>query len=196
MTKKTIIIIRGLSGSGKSTFADTICGDDETKISVSADDFFVDEQGNYNFNPDQIAEAHDWCKDQVRTYLLEGFETICVANTFTKRWEVEPYLQIASENNCNVHVVSLFDAGMNDAQLAARCVHNVPINSIRSQRKRWEMDVFRETFQNSNNTHYQTRQFDRSDSDFRKPYNNNRYQGQQMFDGPTNTGFRKSWGGR
>ena len=193
MTKKTIIIIRGLSGSGKSTFADVICGDDDTKIAVSADDFFVDEQGNYNFNPEQIAEAHDWCKDQVRAYLLEGFETICVANTFTKRWEVEPYLQIASENNCNVHVVSLFDAGMNDAQLAARCVHNVPINSIRSQRKRWEMDVFRETYTHNN---YQTRHFDRSDSDFRKTYNHTRYPAQPSIEGFANSNFRKSWGGR
>lgn len=149
-TQKTIIVIRGLSGSGKSSLADVICGSDEDKIAVAADDFFTDENGVYNFDPDQISEAHDWCKEQVRTYTLEGYHTICVANTFTKRWEVEPYLQIASEAGYTVHVISLYDAGLNDAQLAARCIHSVPINSIRSQRKRWEMDVFRETFQQNN----------------------------------------------
>jgi len=168
--QKTIIIIRGLSGAGKSTLADVICGDDDTRISVAADDFFTDEKGIYNFDPDQIAEAHEWCKEQVRTYTHEGYETICVANTFTKRWEVEPYLQIASEANYSVHVISLFDSGLNDAQLAARCIHNVPINSIRSQRKRWEMDVFREIPQHGS---YGYRRHNGGFAGANKPYYNN-----------------------
>jgi hypothetical protein len=146
---KYIVIIRGLSGSGKTTLAQLICGalefDDEKRVAVSADDFFIDDKGNYVFEYEKLSEAHDWCKAEVESCAKEGFNVIVVHNNFTKRWEVSPYIEIAQKNGYRVHVVNLYDNGLNDSQLAERCCHNIPINSISSQRERWELDAFRGT---------------------------------------------------
>ena len=72
----------------------------------------------------------------------QGFEVIVVHNTFTRGWEVEPYLQIAAQQGYRLIVSSLFDSGLNDSLLSARSEHNVQIHNVRRQRQRWETDVF------------------------------------------------------
>ena len=60
---KTLYIIRGIAGSGKTTFANTIV---DSIAVCEADQYFVDkETGEYKFNPDEIKIAHQWCKDEV-----------------------------------------------------------------------------------------------------------------------------------
>jgi adenylate kinase family enzyme len=54
--EKTIYIVRGCPGSGKSTFAKTLGG-----IHIEADQYFVDADGNYNFDGSKIKNAHAWC---------------------------------------------------------------------------------------------------------------------------------------
>lgn len=142
MTKK-LILIRGLSGSGKTTLADMICTDESSCISISVDDYFYDEEDNYEFDASQLKEAHEWCKQEAETCMTQNFKVIVVHNTFTRKWEVEPYLQLASSHKYEIMVVSLFDSGLNDHQLMARSPHKIPLGSIRTQRKRWEHDVFR-----------------------------------------------------
>ena len=43
--EKILYIVRGIPGSGKSTFAKTLGG-----IHIEADQYFVDGDGNYNFD--------------------------------------------------------------------------------------------------------------------------------------------------
>jgi hypothetical protein len=148
-TEKYIIIVRGLSGSGKTTLADIICGDTESRVSISVDDFFYDDDDNYEFVPAQLREAHDWCKTEVGTCAAQGFEVIVVHNTFTRQWEVEPYLQIAAQFGYRCIVTSIFDSGKNDAELSGRSDHGIEIYNVRSQRKRWDHDVFRTVYQPS-----------------------------------------------
>ena len=88
---KVLYIIRGASGSGKSTLANKI-----TPCAFAADDYFC-KNGKYKFNPEKLKEAHEWCKEQVQWYMMLGAEEIAVHNTFTRRWEVEPYLQLAEK---------------------------------------------------------------------------------------------------
>ena len=160
MSDKYIIIIRGLSGSGKTTLAQQICGaldfEDERRVAVSADDFFIDDKGNYTFDQSKLSEAHDWCKSEVDVCAREGYDVIVVHNTFTKRWEVSPYIEIAQKNGYRVQVINLYDNGLNDVQLAERSCHNIPITSISSQRERWELDVYRGSRPQN---HHHTRRF-------------------------------------
>lgn len=146
MTEKnnTLVIIRGLSGSGKTTLAEQICdASQEDRIAIAADDFFYDEDDVYRFDAEQLKDAHEWCKQEVESCMVQAFNIIAVHNTFTRRWEVEPYIELANKHGYQVSVVSLFDAGMNDVQLAKRSLHGIPVSSVRAQRNRWEEDIFR-----------------------------------------------------
>lgn len=147
--EKYMILIRGLSGSGKTTLADIICGDieheDNQRVSISVDDYFYDDAGEYTFNPEQLKEAHEWCKAETDVCCTQGFPIVVVHNTFTRKWEVEPYFEIATRRGYRVFVLNLYDSGKTDAALAGSSPHGIEIFNIRSQRKRWEPDVFRST---------------------------------------------------
>ena len=50
---------------------------------------------------------------------------VVVHNTFTRRWEMKPYIDIADEFLCQVYIINLFDGGCDDEELEKRNVHNV-----------------------------------------------------------------------
>jgi len=74
---KTVIILRCYSGSGKSTFAKQINSNFKT---VSADNYFYDDHGNYNFDPTKLGDAHADCKRKFEKFLEVG-ENVIVDNT-------------------------------------------------------------------------------------------------------------------
>ena len=136
----TLFIIRGLPGSGKSTLGRSIeFRSGEVPDCLSADDYFVGTDGVYRFSPSGLPAAHAECQAAVRSDLAHG-SSVCVANTFTQRWEMEPYLRMAAEFGARVVVIDCFDAGMSDEELAAKNVHGVPVAGIAAMRSRWEHD--------------------------------------------------------
>jgi predicted kinase len=128
-----LYLIRGLPGSGKSSFAE--------KLSVeitSADDFFM-KDGQYKFDPSKLTEAHQAC--QARTeFIMKAGNDVAVTNTFTQRWEMEPYILLAKKYKARLTVVDLYDGGLDNKQLALRNIHNVPEEGISSMRSRYEYD--------------------------------------------------------
>ena len=101
-----LIIIRGLPGSGKSTFAKTLLGParmgDTYMAHIEADMFFV-VNGEYCYDGMKIGEAHHWCREATRNYLNAGYNVI-VSNTFTRMKEMAPYLEMAKELDCELVV--------------------------------------------------------------------------------------------
>ena len=139
MTK--VILIRGLSGSGKSTLAHSYIAKGIVPHNarvVSADDWFMVE-GEYAFDPKGLPKAHAWCQDQAAA-TVEAGGTVIVANTFSCRWEMEPYIAMAEEKGVSFAVVDIFDSGLTDMQLHTRNTHGVPLETIAAMRKRWERD--------------------------------------------------------
>jgi predicted kinase len=132
--QKILTLVRGLPGSGKSSYARSILID--KTIVCSADDFFTLD-GIYTFDSGKLSEAHADCQHRTRMGLMAGMNVV-VANTFTCRWEMEPYIQIAREMDARFVVVDCFDGGMDDATLAATNIHSVPQGSISLMRARWE----------------------------------------------------------
>jgi hypothetical protein len=136
---KTLYIIRGLPGSGKSTLgvklADTYM-DYHPKFggtkhySYAADDWFTDHEGNYNFVPEELSQAHEDCNARVRGAMMSGVENICVCNTFTQAWEAAPYFKLAGDFRYITVVL--------ECQSEFGNIHGCPQEKINEMAGRWE----------------------------------------------------------
>ena len=139
-------IIRGLPGTGKTTLGNTLAGPEAT---FAADDYFYDENGVYNFDPSQLGKAHAQCQLNVKNALVNGKSAIengiiesfsvAVANTFSCRWEFQPYLDMAKEiGGIRVFLIDLFDNETPIEELFERNVHGVPRHVFANMYDRWE----------------------------------------------------------
>lgn len=130
-----LFLVRGLPGAGKSTKA----ADNGLDLPVfEADQYFITD-GVYNFDGSKLGLAHEQCQRLTRE-ALEAGQSCIVANTFTQRWEMEPYLQMAVDNNTRLSVIEVFDGDCTDEQLAERNIHGVPLVAIQAMRKRYQLD--------------------------------------------------------
>ncbi len=128
----TLILVRGLPGSGKTTFVANMMV--ENSVEFSADDFmYADGQ---EFDPARLAECHKKCQDAVRTVLAENSNaTVFVHNTFTQTWEMEPYFQIAGETDTLVHTIIVENRHGNNS------VHDVPDGTMSRMRQRFDVSL-------------------------------------------------------
>lgn len=131
---KTLLLLRGLPGSGKSTLSKTIGA-----ITFEADMFFM-EGNEYKFNPTKLKDAHAWCQNQVEMTMknsTKNFETsrIAVSNTFTQEWEMQPYYDLAKKYGYDVFsiIVENRHGGTN--------VHNVPEDKLEIMKNRFEVKL-------------------------------------------------------
>ena len=128
--EKVLYIVRGVPGSGKSTFAKQL-----TANVFEADHYFYDNDGNYNFIPSEIKEAHKECQQFVGYAMESGIKKIAVSNTFTQEWEMEPYFELAKKHGFNVFtiVVENRHGGVN--------LHGVPEDKIEQMKNRFEIKL-------------------------------------------------------
>jgi predicted kinase len=137
MTAKasTLLIIRGLPGSGKSTRALSFVQSGAMDVHLEADQFFTDSYGVYRFDPTLVRDAHAWCQRETEKALGEG-KSVVVSNTFTQMWELQPYIEIAERSQCGFGVIECTGNWAN--------VHDVPSHQLERMRARWEkLDIGR-----------------------------------------------------
>lgn len=123
---QNLILIRGLPGSGKSTLAASF---QPAYMWLETDMYFVDSLGIYQFDPDKLTDAHEWCQFRTRHALQRG-NNVVVSNTFSQHWEMTAYHNLARCFNASVHVITC--TGNYGS------VHNVPIEAVERMRNRWE----------------------------------------------------------
>ena len=116
MSDYNLILLRGVSGGGKSTLAEII----SPKYNVAADDFFVGDDGVYRFNPRMLSNAHDWCKKTTEYWMNSWVPKIVVHNTFSAEWEMEAYFNLASEYGYMIHTMVV------ENRHQSKDVHGVP----------------------------------------------------------------------
>ena len=138
MIPKVLTLVRGLPGSGKSTFANTITNE----FSVcEADKFFTDKEGNYNFDATKLSQAHSWCREQVKIRMKDNqmneqfYPHIVVSNTFTKEWEMSEYFELAKVYGYKVFTIIVENrhGGVNQ--------HGVPNEALTRMRDRFEVKL-------------------------------------------------------
>lgn len=123
MTLK-LTLIRGLPGSGKSTLAKSISANH-----FEADMYFIDEQGKYRYQAENIPLAHQWCQDRV-SQSLRNNESVVVSNTFVRRWEILPYMKMAKRFGAQFEVIECHNQYGN--------IHGVPPETVLQMKKRWQ----------------------------------------------------------
>ena len=93
-------------------------------IWIAADDFMIDEDSNYEYNPKRLAECHKKCQDAV-THALPYYKTVVVHNTFCAEWEMDAYYKIAEEvGDCRVHSIIV------ENRHGSESTHDVHIDTI------------------------------------------------------------------
>lgn len=144
----TLYIIRGLPGSGKSTFARQLVGRGNY---FEADMYFTDHFGVYRFDPTKLQAAHAWCFSEVQKAMesrytqykdnIDGFEgsylscmePVAVSNTFSQLWEIQPYLDLVKRPEYADWSVCIIEMQNNFEN-----THGVPTEAIERMRNRWE----------------------------------------------------------
>lgn len=117
MDQPKVIIFRGPPGSGKSTAARTLY---PGRLLLEADMYWEERE----FNPKYLSEAHEWCLETAKLAYANGV-SFCVANTFTRRWEVELYIEA-------------FNPVIYRCTGEFQNVHNVPDTKVQKMRDRME----------------------------------------------------------
>lgn len=138
MPAPVLYIVRGLPGAGKTTRAEIIVQEIGC-VMYAADDYMI-ENGVYKFDGSKLAAAHAACQFNTRAALMLG-QSVVAHNTFTQGWEATPYVRIAEEAGAIIEVIDIFDGGLDDAALAVRNVHGVPLAGIAAMRARWDRDL-------------------------------------------------------
>ena len=131
---KTLYIVRGLPGSGKSSFAKSIGG-----IHIEADQFFM-MNGKYNFDLTKIKFAHKYCQNQTEAWMkTDGTQVnnhkIVVSNTFTQEWEIQPYYVLAEKYG--YRVFSLIAENRHEG----KNIHGVPDDKLELMKNRFEIKL-------------------------------------------------------
>jgi len=92
--EKSLIIVRGLPGAGKSKFAKLISAHPD--FVCTADDFLM-VNGKYEWSPEKAGGAHLKCQAKCKTLMKSNIPLIIVANTSTTERELRPYYDLAKE---------------------------------------------------------------------------------------------------
>lgn len=134
--ERILVVLRGVSGSGKTFTAERLGG---TKC--SSDEFFIDEQtGEYNWNQGGLKKAHVWNQERCRIAMERGDEKVVVDNCNLARQDAAPYVEMALQHGYQVEIIDCGDGneGLSAQLFAQRNVHQVPVAAIEEQMRRYE----------------------------------------------------------
>ena len=135
----TLYLIRGVPGSGKSTFAKELYvklnyGLRDAVVHAEADNYMTDGFGNYVYDPNSLPYAHGRCQWLAE----EGLKTnrdVIVSNTSTTEKEVKVYKYLADKYNATFVslIVENRHGGVNQ--------HGVPEEKIQQMKQRFSIKL-------------------------------------------------------
>lgn len=132
---KSLLLLRGLPGAGKSTLASILMANHSSSKSLSADQYFEVADGSYQFDAAKLPQAHVWCQEQCRDAMQQAKELIIVANTFTEEWEMSAYFQLATAHHYQVFSVIVENRHGNQS------VHAVSSETMITMKKRFAVKL-------------------------------------------------------
>ena len=133
LNRPTLYLIRGVCGSGKSTFARQLYSGGLVADVFEADQWF-EHNNNNTFDPTKLHQAHKACQQWAKMLLQSG-ESVAVSNTSTTEKEVQTYFEIATELNAN------FVSVVVESRHNGKNIHNVSDEKIKQMRERFSIKL-------------------------------------------------------
>jgi tRNA uridine 5-carbamoylmethylation protein Kti12 len=132
---KTVIILQGVPGSGKTSFASERIAASHAQVKVVSADHFFERigGGKYAFDPMRLSEAHGECFREFIAALQGGVEMVIVDNTNTRVEEISPYVLGAQAYGYEFEVLRVL---CDPKVAAARNQHGVPEGAVRAMADR------------------------------------------------------------
>jgi predicted kinase len=138
---KTVIFLRGISGSGKTTVSNILSQmlGAENVASFSADSYFTID-GIYKFDIKKISDAHRDCVRSMEIALQsDTIRYIIMDNTHTQLWHLYNAEKVANQYDANLYYI---DINVPDKAHFLLCLqrqrHNVPEEVLLYQWNSWE----------------------------------------------------------
>lgn len=129
--KKSLIIVRGLPGSGKSTIAHDLARTSGLRgysIEICETDQFFMKDGKYEFDASKLHRYHTKNQDACWNAMKNDVDWVVVSNTSLTLSEVVPYIHSAVLSGYDVQVVT--------AKGNYESLHAVPLETIERMRRK------------------------------------------------------------
>jgi len=141
---KLFILMRGLPGSGKSTKAKELAG--EQGQVFSTDDFFcLNEEQEYKFDKQKLGKAHTWNQRRSLAAVEANIPIIVIDNTNTTIREMRsylPHIELAQRLGYEVRIEEPETWWQFDVyELDRKNTHDVPKEHIQKMLNRYVKDV-------------------------------------------------------
>lgn len=114
------LLLRGYPGSGKSFAGRLLASEWGNTVICSADDYWIDSKGFYNFDVTKLKLAHDDCFNKFKKAIEKGMNVI-IDNTNLKYDDCKRYLEyLLKNNNLNAtrYSVDFLEVAYNDIETA------------------------------------------------------------------------------
>lgn len=137
-----LILMRGVTGSGKSTRARELQEQNPGARILSTDDLFV-EDGEYRFDPNKLAHNHSENQERCRLAMLERAELIIIDNTNIMPWEMKPYHLLAQEHGYETTILEIPPPPLEELlrRQESRTDKRVPRETLERMLERWKPGV-------------------------------------------------------
>lgn len=124
----TLYAIRGLPGSGKTSFAKSL------NLNFYEADQYFEKFNNNKFDHKLLKKAHQYCYEAVKQELERGKSAV-VSNTMTSKEELKEYEDLAKM--LNVKFVSVILENRHQGF----SIHDVPEETIKKMKKRFDIKL-------------------------------------------------------
>jgi hypothetical protein len=99
---------------------------------VAADDFMINEKGEYVFDPARLDDVRRKCKEAVEKAMKINVSRIFLTGTLTQQWELDPYYLLATKYGYKVFSVII------ENRHEGKTIHGTPQETLDAMHNRFE----------------------------------------------------------
>jgi len=144
--KKIIYILRGISGSGKSTIAKKLPNVTKENI-FSTDELIANNKNDYNKFFEDMSKNNDWTPltkkhqenmNNIANAMRQNKTPIVYDDMNLEAWNCKEVVQKAMEYNYEVKFIDIGTGGYSAEELSKRNTHDVPLDEIQKMIDKYE----------------------------------------------------------